>query len=599
MNVNLRLEHLEYRYIFIVEDRNHWESCKSMYDNSTDLVLSIDFGLKKEMEQNGCAVQYLDHLLDSSFLEGKNYEMHKFLNGWYRDEKGKDIFEFEGMEVGNAFLLNILNDVTYNVHFFLSILALRKFSYRKIICAVTDVHVIQWLKELKYDVDFQNPPAGAQDRRTVYFFPIVKWMQSRIERKSGKEKLKALLLRIIDYALILVDFFSRGKKPMIFIQSYYPTKKIIELLKRDGRIRLLLVNYTSLKGLLAERRISARGASADPRLVTSALTKFEKQRKAKWLVEEYDISAFLYRLLEPKLPQLLQRSYSRLIDIRKYLRNKDLKLMVPVTDLWMENRLIMNYCKKEGIPVYMIINGLLTHNFVFDGRDVDIVNAYGDAIKEDYFFNKENIVCLGDPRMDYYAKQPLKTINRERPTVIIGAAGYSPIDLNSYLAYEFEFLFDLLDCFNTFAEEGRSFEIIIKVRANGYTDQYERFIKEYFPGSNITIIQDMPFATLISKADLYISFYSQTLFEASSLGIPSLYYKNDRQVINKPFDSRSELVTANNKHELKEKILLFLEGDVSFQQFTNKKVLEKYIGPMDGNNAERNVDFIYKLLNQA
>ncbi|WP_143080925.1 hypothetical protein [Chitinophaga rupis] len=579
-----------------MQDRNSWESCKSMYNADTDLVLTIDFGLKREIERMNGKVQYLDHLIDTAYLEEKNYEMHRFLNSWYRNKANEDIFTLDGIGVGNTFLLNILNDITYNVHFFINILALKRISHEKIICAVSDQHIIYWLKALKYVTDF-IPVTDAEKGKPAYFFPIHEWMESRLEKRSGFEKLKAMLLRFVDYGLAGIDLLQVSKKPLVFIQSYYPTKKIIDILERDKRVRLLLVNYTGLKKLVTERRIKYTRKKVAQQTISNALDHFKSQKVAQWQVEGYDISEFLYGLLIPKLPLLLSRSFSRLMDIKNYLKNKSLKLMIPVTDLWMENRLIMNYCKKNNIPIYMIINGLLTHNFVYDGKDVDLVNAYGSAIKEDYFENKENVVCLGDPRMDYYAIQPPKEIDRRNPVIIIGAAGYSPIDLNSYLAYEFEFLSDILECFREQAVNGQIADIIIKVRANGYRNQYENFIREYFPDMKINIIQDMPFATLIARADFYISFYSQTVIEAACLGIPALYYKNDRQVINKPFDNNSELITANNREELKEKWLLYLKGDKCYDHFLNKKVLEKYVGPLDGKNVERNVAFIYKLLN--
>jgi hypothetical protein len=95
---------------------------------------------------------------------------------------------------------------------------------------------------------------------------------------------------------------------------------------------------------------------------------------------------------------------------------------------------------------------------------------------------------------------------------------------------------------------------------------------------------------------LYISIYSQTLFEAASLGIPTIYYKKDTELNNRPFDAKSELVTALNVDELKEKILLFYENDDCYKSFIRKDVMEKYIGPLDGKNHERIVEFIYSLV---
>jgi len=56
------------------------------------------------------------------------------------------------------------------------------------------------------------------------------------------------------------------------------------------------------------------------------------------------------------------------------------------------------------------------------------------------------------------------------------------------------------------------------------------------------------------------------------------------------------LVTACNIDELQEKFNQFYNGDDSFNAFMEKTVLEKYIGPLDGNNTQRNIDFIMDLI---
>jgi hypothetical protein len=256
----------------------------------------------------------------------------------------------------------------------------------------------------------------------------------------------------------------------------------------------------------------------------------------------------------------------------------------------------MNYAKNNNIPIFMIANGLLNMSFENDGRNSDYINCYSEAVKEDYFNNSENAFCLGDPRMDKYYLSPKKQINRENPVIIIGAAGFNSIDLNSYLAYEFDFLYDILKVLTKVRQNGSNNKIILKVRDNGYAHQYQNFVNEYFYDLNIEVIQKTPFSTLIVRADLYISIYSQTLLEASCLDIPVIYYKKDTQFINRPFDGKSELVTANDIIELQEKIDLFYNGSNVYDAFMDKSVLEKYIGPLDGKNTQRNTDFIMDLV---
>ena len=40
----------------------------------------------------------------------------------------------------------------------------------------------------------------------------------------------------------------------------------------------------------------------------------------------------------------------------------------------------------------------------------------------------------------------------------------------------------------------------------------------------------------------------------------------------------------------------FQESHVRYNAFLNREIMEKYIGSLDGNNLQRNLDFIYELL---
>jgi hypothetical protein len=208
-----------------------------------------------------------------------------------------------------------------------------------------------------------------------------------------------------------------------------------------------------------------------------------------------------------------------------------------------------------------------------------------------------NIVCLGDPRMDAYVQHvSQRAVNRNTPTITIGASGHNNIDLNSYLAVEFDFMHDVLRAIRTLKVQGVPLRVVIKLRANGYRQQYEEFVEEYFPGLVDEISDTVPIRQVLDKTDFFISIYSQTLFEASCLGIPCLYYKKDNEIIDPPFDGNSELVTVSSVNELGIALEDFRMGSTRFDAFLQKAVMEKYIGPLDGRNLERNIGYIYNLI---
>lgn len=189
-----------------------------------------------------------------------------------------------------------------------------------------------------------------------------------------------------------------------------------------------------------------------------------------------------------------------------------------------------------------------------------------------------------------------RVINRTRPTVTIGTSGFNPIDLNSYVAVEFEFMYDVLSALQTIIHQNFPMDIIIKVRPNGYLKQYSDFVSAFFPDLSVELISTAPMKSVLDKTDLYISIYSQTLFEASCLGIPALYYKKDTEVMDPPFNGECELVTARNVNDLIQALNDFKSIHPRYNAFLDRSVMERYIGPLDGNNMQRNVDYVYELL---
>jgi hypothetical protein len=63
-----------------------------------------------------------------------------------------------------------------------------------------------------------------------------------------------------------------------------------------------------------------------------------------------------------------------------------------------------------------------------------------------------------------------------------------------------------------------------------------------------------------------------------------------------PFDGYCEFVTVDTVDDLVKAFHDFQSGDKRFDAFLDKAVMEKYVGPLDGKNLERNVSFIYDLL---
>ncbi|MFH1079086.1 MAG: hypothetical protein V1766_02305 [Pseudomonadota bacterium] len=590
-----------YRHLFLVQNRMYWRSCPFPYEQDRDLVLTYDYGVFREIRTLGGEVAFLDHLIDPEVMEKYNFETYDFFAKWHRDQKGDDIFAHRGIEVGNAFRIAIWSNMTSYVRTLVNLLSVKKIKCEKRFVGINDGYAIDIINKLGIEIE-SWAPQGDQPVQE-YYFPILRWIDENIYPAGLKQAFKVLLARILDLIFFLVDNLILFRKSFtnVYIHSYHPTKRIIEQFKKDPGIRLIFDDYTRDVGSFRERRVPVwRTSPRYRRLAAEMIDGFQVRKSVHWEIDGFPVSQHLYPIIVQRISERLVDCLKTLDSLSGYFKKKKLKLMVAISNIGFTNCLMLNYCHHHQIPTYLIINGLLTNSYLDEAKDAAWINAYGESVKTHYFRGMNNIVCLGDPRMDDYGQNvPLKSIDPGKPTIVIGASGFNNIDLNSYVVVEFDFLHDLLTACNRLKEKGREMRLVLKIRPNGYLEQYEAFLKEYFPDVTVELYDRIPMKEVLSRADFYITFYSQTLFEASCLGIPVLYYKKDTEISHPPFDGKSELVTASSVDDLVEKMELFYQNDRIYGAFKHRAVMERYIGPLDGHNLQRNMDFIYSLLSET
>ena len=598
-NKYIKLTSNKFNNIFIVENRNDWPICIDICDKKTDLVLCVDFALKNELTKYGYQVEFLDHLINASYLDSINEKTFDFLYNWYKDESGNDLLEFTGIDLGYSFLLFLTSDITLFTRFFFNINALKFLEYHKLYVSCNNIDILNIINKNSLKHDVLN--SFNLNKKNTYYFPISKWMNEAIGKDGIKKRIKKIITKSLDYIFFIFDLCQKKSQKNIYIQVYHPTENITQNLLLVKKYKIILDDYVfnNKIPLLKQRRIPKfcnKITSIDSKKVFEL---YQKGYKYKWNFEEHNISNYLYEIVDGIVLKNIDEIIVTTKNIQNYFNRIKLDLMITVTDLWPQNKLLMNFCKNNNIPVYFIMNGLLNTSTSKEGKDSLYVNCYSISCKEDYFINSKNAFPIGDPRMDKYSLIKKKNINRKNPTIVIGAAGYDVLDLNSYLAYEFDFLYDILIAIINSKNDEFKPRIILKIRANGYYNTYVEFINEYFPELNIEIEHDIPFYRVIQNADLYISIFSQTIFEASSIGIPSIYYKKDTQTFYRPFNNECELVTAFDIKSLEEKLSFFINKPSVFNDFLNITTLEKYIGHLDGRNLNRNLVFINQLLEKV
>nr|BDT26851.1 hypothetical protein BHI3_03170 [Bacteriovorax sp. HI3] len=590
-----------YRNIFIVTDRSYEEDFLHLYDSQHDLVLTFDFAVHKKIKEQKGEVHFLDHLLDPQVVESENINIYRYFKKWHLDKNGRDIFNYNGLDFGFVFRQEIWNDFTYSIRLLINLRVLKTVECQRLYVGTDDQVLLQILS--LQNLSFTKIEM-IQNSEMTYFFPMSKWMNQAIRPSGLKAKLRNAFYFIVPWVMFYLHKLNPflEQKPLVFVQNYHPTKPILQKLASDNKVRLCLERYSDYgnwKGYFQERTIPL--FTLKKRHTKEAERLWNKFRNEKHerivLLDGSDITDFILLFFEKRLKTNIV-SYLKYIDsVKFYFSHYPPQLEILVGNVGIFSGIVHAYFTQNKIANYLIINGFLGDDFGDESKYALTINSYSEAIKKNYYHGQDNIVVLGDPRMDQYFLMPRREINREQTVVSIGTSAFNNVDLNSYSSEEFCFLSDILTVLQDKKNNGKNIEIIIKVRPNGYKSQYVSFLQEYFPSLEVTILDSVPMLKVLQKTDFYISFYSQTLFEASMLGVPVIFYKKDTMVMHPPFDGKGELVTAKNQEELSAAFEDFYLDSERYNKFLDRKVMEYYQGPLDGNNVQRNIDYIYKLLN--
>lgn len=594
-----------FRNVFILESRDAWRDALPSYDQATDLVLTYDFGLRKEIEAFGGYARYVDHLCDPSVMQENNFHMYRFFRDWHLDADGADIFRHRGVDFGFSFRIEIWNDFTFYVRSRLCLEQLRAIRYQKLYVGAGQELLESVLGDM--GTAFAPLPKACQvDSVSVaYFFPVHRWTNERLRIRKLRHLIRDVVVTVQGVAMSWLDrladrFCARSR---VFVQEYHPTRQLLQRLLAQPGIRVVQGHFSAARGLkkfLHERPIPVFGSLQKYQSHAAGLLAAFRQRRSAHLILSTGVDATdgVYRVLEARLAEVLPESLRALDCVVRYLNRHPIALEILIANVGQLAMLVDSVARARGVHSYLIINGLLLNEFLDEAKYATIINAYSQSIRDHYFRGMDNVVCLGDPRMDSYATAPRRMISRVVPTITIGASGYNNLDLNSYLAVEFAFMHEVLTAIRNLTGPERKFRVVLKVRANGYSELYRRFSHEYFPGLVDLIVDNVSMRVVLDETDFFISIYSQTLFEASCLGIPVVYHKIDQEVLDPPFDGKSELVTTYDVSSLEQALLDFLSGSTRFDAFLEKDVMEKYVGPLDGNNLQRNLDFIFELLDK-
>ena len=586
-----------YRTVFIVDGRAAFAAVGADYNPAVDLVLTYDFGLRRDIEGRGGDVAYLDHLVDADTLQSDNLRLYRFFERWHLDAEGADIFTHDGVPFGFSFRLEFWNDFIFHARTRLSLERLTAIEYDAL-------KVRTQRGEVESILDTMGLPFSAASAVGIdadaheYFFGIHAWMAANIRRRGAKARALDLVAEVLARIMVAVDAVtgSRRRKPAVFVQEYHPTASVIARLRTDRRVRVFRAAPTRAQ-LLGRYIPLPRRAARHDLAAADLLSAFRSRRCERLTLSSgTDIADAIYRVIESRIAPRVAESIRVIEGASRHVARDPFGLVILISNIGEIVTVVDCVCRARGIPSFLIINGMLAAEYGDESKHATMINAYSPSIRDHYFRGMQNVVCLGDPRMDAYPPAPRRQHDPLRFTVTIGASGFNPTDLNSYVAVEFDFIDGVLQALRTVRDRGAEIRVVIKVRANGSKAQYLQFIDEYFPGLVAEVVDDVPMRAVLHESDLFISIYSQTLFEASCMGIPVVYYRVGDVFKYPPFDGRAELVTVDTVDALAEAVEDFRRGSSRFAPFLDREVMAAYIGPLDGRNLERNVQFSYDML---
>ena len=596
------------RRVYLVDDGAAWKGLQTGPLSAEDLVLVFDFGLWKDLLAQGADAWLVDHIVSPDIMQDNNYRIYEFFRRWHLDETGKDFFSHRDIPIGFAFRQEIWGEFTFYLRLRLCLGVLTIVPHDDLMVSTRQPMVHGILRIM--GVPFREISPAPGDVMSTFCFPVFQWMDEQLRPVSWRSRLRDRLFDLISGLQRMFDFISDLKPslPRVFVQTYHPTRRIIERLVKDRRVRVVLVapsNFRDARSWLQESTIPIRGSVRRFEVVArEMLARFRAAPHRRMIFSNGDdATEGVLDLILAKFERRLAHFLRVMDSVVRALDRRPLRLEILIANIGTVATMVDCYCRARGVPSFLIINGILGTGFLDEGKYATVINGYSESIRRNYFQGMDNVLALGDPRMDDYAIRRKsgrnRAVNLSLPLVTVGTSGYSPIDLNSYVAVEFDFMFDVLSALRDARFAGGAPRIRIKLRPNGYREQYARFIERFFPEVPIELVNKVPMVNVLEDTDLYISIYSQTLFEASMMGIPTIYYRKDTEVIDEPFNGKSELVTVDNREALGQALRDFGTGHPRFEAFLRPDVMSKYIGPLDGGNTERNLQFIYRALDAS
>lgn len=259
-----------------------------------------------------------------------------------------------------------------------------------------------------------------------------------------------------------------------------------------------------------------------------------------------------------------------------------------------EARAIVRVAQAMGIPTHILSDGVKLDDFTVDGTLADVALSWSASMAENYYARRRHgrVEVTGNPKSDRQTAswRPHKG-RRNGCRILVGSFTFSPADINCRRSDPEQFLENVLDGIARSSRAGDA-EVTLKLHPADRIDHYKASLDRY-GHLRIAVVDAGDVVAMFAEHDIYITTYSTSLIEAVPLGLPVIYHRVNPQRLHPPF-SRDDYLGARTATSA-EGIAQLLDDpgtfDVSDAAAANEWA-ERYLGPTDGQSAQRVIDAI-------
>lgn len=433
--------------------------------------------------------------------------------------------------------------------------------------------------------------------------------------KSIKHKLIYLIIRVVSCLNNLI-YLNQKRKGQIYFFIYFNTRGLLKyaspILIVSSFVRDKLLN---LKAIFSG--ISYLDFSQVNYVLDFSEKNFLEQTRKKFSNNSYkfyfngiDYTLFYKKIIEDISTRVIPRLMEYIGKVRKGIRNNHIKSIIVMEELDELQKALISASRLEGSKTVFVDHGIQGHNHaqrVFDRNGSDIVICSGEFFRG-YYKNQRvkdrNCVTLGNPSMDCYPVEKRKKITNIKKVLFLTFEDnfYARLDRFAYQEKYYEEIFSIFD-------ELVSMGIQIYFKPHpGERREYIEYLITFFNvnKNNIHYIDNKSFTSIIYDMDLLISNVSACYYESLAAGVPVIFLEpcfisdallpplnssNPEEVI-RVETGKEILKIIKENYRNPEKLNMFVDRFMSHHSY-------KYMGKLDGNAAERILDFAIHMLSCA